>query len=182
MKKGILEGNIIARGKRKKSLDVIFEHNDTDFPLGKSASSVKDLALFFLYLKHKAQEGEMAIIEDPEITLHPDNQLLLARLIAKLVNAGLYIMVTTHSQYFLEQLSHCIVAGAQPNEDISSFQGDERLDKNYVAAYIFEKDGGGYSMAPITIDDNGIPQYEFTAVSEKLYNELLGLERDTDDS
>ena len=177
-----LEGNIVVRENAKKSFGVVFRHNDTDFPLSKSSSSVKNLALFFLYLKHMAQEGETLIVEEPEIALHPDNQLLLARLIVKLINAGLHIMVTTHSQYFLEQLSHCAVAGAQPNKNSPSFQSDERLDKDSVAAYSFEKGDGGYVMAPITIDDEGIPQYEFTRVYDKLYNELLGLEKDMDDS
>ena len=76
---------------------------------------VKNLALFFLYLKHMAQEGETLIVEEPEIALHPDNQLLLARLIVKLINAGLHIMVTTHSQYFLEQLSP-LRSGRRPTQ------------------------------------------------------------------
>ena len=180
--KRALDGSIIAREDAKKSLNVVFKHNHADFPLSKSASSVKDLALFLLYLKHQAQKGEMAIVEEPEITLHPHNQLLLARLIAKLVNAGLHIMVTTHSQYFLEQLSHCVMAGSQLDKDNPSFQSNERLDRNSVAAYSFKKDDDGYKMAPIAIDDEGIPQYEFISASEKLYDELLGLERDTDDS
>ena len=74
------------------------------------------------------------------------------------------------------------MAGAQPNKNSPSFQSDERLDKDSVAAYSFEKGDGGYVMAPITIDDEGIPQYEFTRVYDKLYNELLGLEKDMDDS
>ncbi len=179
--KKALNGCIVAREDEKKSINVVFEQSGASFPLSKSASSVKDLALFLLYLKHRANKGETVILEEPETTMHPRNQIMLARFIAKMVNAGLRVLITTHSQYFLEQLSHCVMAGSSSGEGPIPFQNDEMLNNNSVAAYGFKKDGDGYRMSPIEVDAEGIPQYEFIDVSESLYDELLRLER-ADDS
>lgn len=174
-----LQGSIVAQENTTKSLSLAFKKGRSILPLSRSASSVKDLAIFLLYLKHVAKKGETIILEEPETTLHPNNQILLARLIAKLVNAGLHIVVTTHSPYFLEQLSHCVVAGSsQAGKEFREFSDGERLDKYSVAAYSFEEDDGGYKMMPITVDDEGIPQHDFVNASERQYNELLKLEQD----
>ena len=174
-----LHGNVIAQENTTKSLSLVFKKDGSTLSLSRSASSVKDLAIFLLYLKHVAKKGETIILEEPETTLHPDNQILLARLIAKLVNVGLRIVVTTHSPYFLEQLSHCVVAGSsQAGKGFREFSDDERLDKNNVAAYSFEEDDGGYKIVPISVDDEGIPQHDFIGASERQYNELLKLEQD----
>lgn len=174
-----LHGNVIAQENATKSRSLAFKKDGSTLPLSRSASSVKDLAIFLLYLKHVAKKEETIILEEPETTLHPNNQILLARLIAKLVNAGLRIVVTTHSPYFLEQLSHCVMAGSsQTGKEFREFADDERLDKDSVTAYSFEEDGRGYKMVPITVDDEGIPQHDFVNASERQYNELLKLEQD----
>ena len=174
-----LQGSVIAQENTTKSLSLAFKKDKSILPLSRSASSVKDLAIFLLYLKHVAKKGETIVLEEPETTLHPDNQILLAGLIARLVNAGLRIVVTTHSPYFLEQLSHCVVAGSsQAGKEFREFADDERLDKASVAAYSFEEDDGGYKMMPINVDDEGIPQHDFVNASERQYNELLKLEQD----
>ena len=177
--KSALRGSVIVQENATKSLSLAFEKDGFALPLSRSASSVKDLAIFLLYLKHVAKEGETIILEEPETTLHPDNQILLAGLIAKLVNAGLHIVVTTHSPYFLEQLSHCVMAGSSlVGKEFQEFSDDERLGKDSVVAYSFEDDNGGYKMVSIPVDDEGIPQHDFVDASERQYNELLKLEQD----
>ena len=177
--KSALRGSVIVQENATKSLSLAFEKDGFTLPLSRSASSVKDLAIFLLYLKHVAKEGETIILEEPETTLHPDNQILLAGLIAKLVNAGLHIVVTTHSSHFLEQLSHCVMAGSSlVGKKFREFSDDERLDKDSVSAYSFAEDNGGYKMVSIPVDDEGIPQHDFVDASERQYNELLKLEQD----
>ena len=98
-------------------------------------------------------------------------------MIAKLVNAGLNVVITTHSPYFLEQLSHCVVAdSSETGKKLRKFPDEERLDKGKVAAYGFQEHDGGYEVIPIPVDDEGIPQSDFVAASERQYNELINLE------
>lgn len=172
-----LRGSVITQKNPNKFLTLAFKRDGKTFPLAKSASSIKELAVFLFYLRCIAQKDETVVLEEPETALYPENQILLARLIARLVNAGLNIIITTHSPYFLEQLSHCVVAGSsETGKKFHKFPNGERLDKNKVAAYDFQEYDGGYEIIPIQVDDEGIPQSDFVAASERQYNELISLE------
>ena len=175
--KKALRGSITTEKSFGNIPDIIFIQDTEPFPLNASASSVKDMAVFILYLKHAAKSGDTIIFEEPEACLHPDNQRLLAKLLAQLVNNGFHVIVTTHSPFFVEQLSNCVVAGMK-DEKGGPVPDNEKLDKDKVAAYGFVPDDGGYKITPLGVDDEGIPQYEFTRVYDRLYNELLKLEGD----
>ena len=49
------------------------------------------------------------MIDEPELNLHPQNQRLVARLLARLVNAGIKVFVTTHSDYLVKELNTLIM-------------------------------------------------------------------------
>lgn len=173
-----IRGVVGIRAGPNNMPDIVFIQNNEQFPLNASASSVKDMAAFLLYLKHIAERNDVVILEEPETCLHPTNQILLARLLARLVNEGINIVVTTHSPFFVEQLSNCVVAGENRSGRQGPIPAKERLEKGNVAAYNFAPDGDGYKIEQLEVDDEGIPQYEFTKVYDQLYNELLELERD----
>ena len=175
--KKALRGSITAEKSFGSIPDIKFVQNSASFSLNTSASSVKDMAVFILYLKHAARRGDTIIFEEPETCLHPDNQALLAKLLAQLVNNNFRIIVTTHSPFFVEQLSNCVVAGTRKDRS-GPVPDSEKLDKEMVAAYGFVPEDGGYKITPLDVDDEGIPQYEFTKVYDRLYNELLKLEGD----
>ena len=117
---------------------------------------------------------DLLILEEPEVNLHPNNQILMARLIARLVNAGLYVLVSTHSEFFLEQLSHCILAHTANNKPKNVLPASEILQVDSVAAYRFVSDDDGYNIQSI-LTENGILQTEFTDVFDKQYDELLNI-------
>ena len=61
------------------------------------------------YLRHMAMPGDLLMIDEPELNLHPENQLRIARLFSQLVNIGIKIFVTTHSDYIIKELNTLIV-------------------------------------------------------------------------
>ncbi|MCL1877518.1 MAG: ATP-binding protein, partial [Defluviitaleaceae bacterium] len=77
--------------------------------VNESSSSVRSLLHFGFYLKHLANVGDLLIIDEPELNLHPDNQRKMARLLANLVNCGMKIFITTHSDYILRELNNLIL-------------------------------------------------------------------------
>ena len=173
-----IRGVVGIRAGPNNMPEIVFTQNSKQFPLNTSASSVKDMATFLLYLKHVARRNDAVILEEPETCLHPTNQILLARLLARLVNEKINIVVTTHSPFFVEQLSNCVVAGENHSGRQGPISTKERLEKSNVAAYNFVSDKDGYKIEQLEVDDEGIPQYEFTKVYDQLYAELLELERD----
>jgi hypothetical protein len=77
--------------------------------MGESSSSVRSLVLLGYYLKHVARSGDLLMIDEPELNLHPRNQRRLARLIARLVQAGIKVFVTTHSDYIVKEFNTLIM-------------------------------------------------------------------------
>jgi predicted ATPase len=77
--------------------------------LGKSSSSIRSLVHLNFYLKHIAQKGDLLMIDEPELNLHPHNQRKMAILIVMLINAGIKVMLTTHSNFFINEISNLIM-------------------------------------------------------------------------
>ena len=176
--KEIMQGEITALSSPREFPTIYFRHGRHKFPLHTTASSVKDLAPIFLYLKFVAETNDLVILEEPEINLHPASQILLAKFIVQLVNKGLYIVITTHSPYFLEQISHCVKAGHINNDDVNSvLPENERISPNDIAPYKFLRHGRVYRIADMVVSNEGIPQDEFLDIDESLYNELVGLRK-----
>ena len=173
--KTILRGEVTARDQYSRT-DIYFQESRNKFPLHMAASSVKDLAAFFLYLKFVAKKNDLVVLEEPEINLHPKNQIELAKFIVRLINCGLYIVLTTHSPYFLEQLSHCIMSGqAYRTNSNGVLLAEESLLPNMVATYKFESVRKHYKITRMDTTSEGIPQDEFLNIDNEMYLELSKL-------
>lgn len=87
---------------------VLFEPQNaqgTKLTTTECSSTVRSLMELNFYLKHKAKEHQVLIIDEPELNLHPENQRKMARLLAMLVNAGIYVAITTHSDYIIKEFN-----------------------------------------------------------------------------
>ena len=79
------------------------------FGMNESSSCIRALLDVGFYLRCKAKPGEIFIIDEPELNLHPKNQRAFARLVARLVNAGMKVFITTHSDYLVKELNTLIM-------------------------------------------------------------------------
>ncbi|NJK32824.1 MAG: AAA family ATPase [Deltaproteobacteria bacterium] len=107
----ILSGRITANAQDE--LEFIPDLDTAKFPLGlhQSASMIKSLASLVLYLRHEAHPGQRLLIDEPELNLHPDNQRRVARILAKAVNRGLKVFMSTHSDYMIREFNNLIMLG-----------------------------------------------------------------------
>lgn len=80
--------------------------------------SLKHFSEIILKLKYNTLDGGLFILDCPETHQHPENQILIARFIARLANAGLRVVLVTHSDFILRELNNMIIIGA--------FDGNER--------------------------------------------------------
>ena len=74
-----------------------------------SSSAVRSLLDVGFYLRHVAQKGELLMVDEPELNLHPTNQRRIARLFARLGNLGVKVFITTHSDYIVKELNTLIM-------------------------------------------------------------------------
>lgn len=161
---------------------------DSILPIKMSSSSVKTLSGLVMYLKHLARKGEVLIVDEPEMNLHPDNQRRLARIFARMVNEGLRLVISTHSDYIIREFNNLIMAHtlkAKQEGDVSErlgYSDSELIDKNCMSAYLFNFDGEDrVAVKEINIDDYG---FEVSTIDKTIerQNEATLMLRDTLDA
>lgn len=97
------------------------------FTMNEASSCIRALLDVGFYLRCKARPGDLFIIDEPELNLHPKNQRALARLVARMVNAGIKIFITTHSDYLVKELNTLIMLN-QRTEHTCRVQTQHRYD------------------------------------------------------
>ncbi len=136
----ILNGKVSVN----KDGEVVFASNKAKgkkLPIHLSASLVKTLASVIFYLKHLAKSNDLIIIDEPELNLHPNNQILI-RVFAKLINKGFRLLVSTHSDYVIREINNLIMlSGIKNNDKIITELGyskNELINASDVGAYLFK--------------------------------------------
>ncbi|MGK0291166.1 MAG: hypothetical protein ACI86H_002633 [bacterium] len=112
--------------------------------MDESSSAVRSLLGIGFYLKHLAKPGDILIVDEPELNLHPENQRKIARLFARLVNIGIKVFITTHSDYIIKELNTLIMLhNDSPHiQDIAKNEGyssKEIIKPEKFKVYIAEK-------------------------------------------
>jgi len=77
--------------------------------LGETSSAVRSLLILWYWLKFQARPGDLLMIDEPELNLHPSNQRRLARFLAYLVNYGVKVFITTHSDTIVREFNTLIM-------------------------------------------------------------------------
>jgi hypothetical protein len=79
------------------------------FTMNEASSCIRALLDVGFYLRCRAKAGDLFMIDEPELNLHPKNQRAFARLVARMVNAGVKVFITTHSDYLIKELNTLIM-------------------------------------------------------------------------
>ena len=109
-----------------------------------SSSTVRSLLDLSFYLSHVARKGDLLMVDEPELSLHPENQRRIARLFARLANLGVKLFITTHSDYIIKELNTLIMlnhdkAHLKRVAEENGYQDSELISVDQVKVYIAEK-------------------------------------------
>lgn len=159
--------------------EVLFQPTqDINLEIPIVSSMVKELSPLVLYLRHLAKPGELLIIDEPEMNLHPAAQVKIIEFLAMLVNAGLHVLITTHSTYVIDHLTNLMDAYKHKNQDeIAEMflleQKEAFISQEKVSVY-------GVENGKVTniLDPQGIINWktfsDVTKYVERIHFELLG--------
>ena len=154
---------------------------ERDLPLVNVSAMVSELAPVVLYLRHVVQPGDTLIIEEPESHLHPTMQVEFTRLLAAAVKAGIRIIITTHSEWVLEELANLVRLSELPPERRNGIEDpDVALGHDEVGAWFFERndEAGGSVVREIPLDtESGTFPAGYGLVTEALYKRWSTINR-----
>ncbi|MBD2148606.1 DUF3696 domain-containing protein [Pseudanabaena sp. FACHB-1277] len=88
-----------------------------------------------------AKEGEILIVENPEIHLHPRAQSELTKFLAKVSSCGVQVLVESHSDHILNGLRIAVLDKIIDSEDLSILYFQNDLESPVVQIPV-QSDGG----------------------------------------
>lgn len=185
LEKDLLRGEIVLRTPDEyRYSEINYTFGRTEIPLHRASSTVSEVAPLVLYLKYQIEPNDLLIIEEPEAHLHPQNQRILAKYLVRLIRKNVNVMVTTHSDYLLQQLnSFLLLSRIPPQRRVEKYKygQEDYLHSHEVAVYLFahETKPASYKISPVEItEEDGISEDEFVKIHEALYEETVELRKD----
>lgn len=154
---------------------ILYQPQNTEHALRMSQSSslVTGLAPLVLFLRGIVKPGDTLIIEEPESHLHPKAQTQIAITLARLVRAGVRVIITTHSEWLLEQISNLVRIGEVKKKGQNQSELDYWLTADEVGTWWFNSEK---SVEEIKFDPiNGFEPIDYGEVAEGLYNHSVHL-------
>ena len=140
--------------------------------IDQSSSMVSELAPLVLFLRSSIKPGDTLIIEEPEAHLHPGAQADMAVVLARLVRAGVKVIITTHSDWLLEEIGNLTLEGLLEDE---TDQPSSWLLPEEVGVWHFQKDEPVKEI-PFKPRE-GISPEDYEDVAEGLYNRSVNLQQ-----
>lgn len=130
--------------KKEKGKIYFQDNKNNELSLHLASSAIKSNLALWVYLNNVASNNNLLMIDEPEINLHPDAQRHMARLIVFLVNKGIKVALSTHSDYFIREINSLIMLNndfTEKKKILNDFKYDNRdkLSIENVNAYCFEE-------------------------------------------
>ena len=149
---------------------------------------ILEIAPLVLFLTGVIHVGDTLIIEEPEAHLHPAAQTQVAKMLARLVRAGVRVLITTHSDWLLKQIGILIREGElekQLGKQPSDSTLPSSLHPSEVGVWLFRQNGTdqGSTIQEIQFDrSEGVEPEEYSDVAEELYNRSADLQNRLEES
>ena len=173
----VLSGKIEVRRPTPDGYpEFLYQASDmaTDIRLSRASSMVSELAAFVLFLRGVVRPNDTLIIEEPESHLHPGAQSMMAVALVRLVHAGVRVVVTTHSDWFLEELGNFLRAGELDALGEQVSDAPNVLRKEQIGVWHFQKNE---PVKEIPYDRfTGVEPHDYGAIAETLYNRSASLQ------
>ena len=148
--------------------------------MGESSSSVRSLLDVGFYLKHIAQKGDLLMIDEPELNLHPENQRKIARLLVRLVNVGIKVFVTTHSDYIIKELNTLIMLNYKKESEVIkelmkkyNYDKSELISQDRIKVFIAREE--------LTMLEKNTRKVKIPNLVPAKYDEFYGIEAESFD-
>ncbi|MBY0409357.1 MAG: ATP-binding protein, partial [Burkholderiaceae bacterium] len=123
----------------KTERDFVFRRaSGTSISIKNTASGIKVFGLLKMLVANEfVAKDTVLIFDEPENHLHPKWQLKLAQVLIKLVESGVYVLVSSHSPYLIEALKRGVDRAGLGTEARFALAQDKRIQDEDRLSDIF---------------------------------------------
>ena len=170
----MVQGKIVpSAGTPQPSYNYHADMGNIDLPMYLSSGVVTEVAPLMLMLNY--HYFDVLFIEEPEIGLHPELQLAMARVLIRLWHAGATVFFTTHSDTILQHINNMIKLHERTKADREllmerfGYGEADLLDPKEVSMYQFDVSGetGRSGIRRLTSNEYGFEVPTFNNALKK---------------
>lgn len=160
LEENIIEGKVTFDEFQKK-LKYKSTKTGLDLELHEASSMIAEVSPLVAYLKYiLPKSNAILFIEEPEAHLHPKIQVEMMKVFVQLVKAGVKVVMTTHSDFMMNELSNLLLEGTISAENVASY-------------HLKMGEKGSFDAGDMKATDEGIEDYNFTDVAIELYERRM---------
>lgn len=175
LENGMAEGTVEMSPLPNKEVSYVPAGQKKAMPLRVVSAVVTELSPLILILKHK-DSLDALFYEEPEMCLHPQLQQKMARVICQLVNAGVNMTVTTHSDIILQHINNMLALSAREERDELcgrlGYTSGDLLDRDQIKVYQLKAGAnGGTEVEELECGENGFAIPTFNDALDRIMDE-----------
>lgn len=150
-------------------------------PLRVVSGVVTELSPLIILLKHSKNVSSI-YYEEPEICLHPQLQQKMGRVICRLVNSGISVVATTHSDLIIQHINNMMRLNSSNRKTnlMSQLEYEEQdlLTFNQVKIYQFEQENKNRKtlLTEVKCGEYGFAVPTFNNALDKITNEAYEIQ------
>lgn len=176
----VMSGRIEQKDDLIPDYSYLPKNSKKTIPFYITSSLVVELSPLIIFLNGNVDYRSL-IIEEPEAHLHPKMQRIIVQAMARLVNRGLPLWCTTHSDTILQQVNNLIKLYNHKDRknlmEIFSYEKSDLINPKDIKAYQFISDKQTI-VKPLKLTQDGFEVPTFNESILSLANETLELSSD----
>ena len=182
IEKNMTKGNLSVKKDMLPVIQYQPEGSDKEIPLYVASSIVSEISPLLLVLKSGINFKAM-IIEEPEAHLHPELQQKMARLIINMMNLGIPVWITTHSDTILQHINNMMklknhVRSNELQQEYG-YKKEDLLFREDIQMYQFVTENSGKTrLIPLEATKYGFVVPTFNNALEKIVEEVYAFQED----
>lgn len=180
----VINGHISVSDTPAQDLAYTPSGAEQKLPLYVTSGVVTEMTPLLLFLKH-VDIGAL-LFEEPEISLHPQLQWQIARVLIQLGNMDVPVFVTTHSDLILQHINNMIKANEMMEQreflDASDYDEIDLLSRDDICVYQFDvNEHQKTNVKRLPCGDYGFEVMTFYNTLQKMNLEIQQIEKGHED-
>lgn len=176
------KGNLTVKKDMVPLIQYCPDGIEKPLPLFVASSIVTEISPLLLLFKSNINFKTL-IVEEPEAHLHPELQQKMARLIINLVNRGIPVWITTHSDTMLQHINNMLKL--KRHENVAelmqeyNYTKNDLLNEKDVSMYQFDQcENGKTRLEQLEATQYGFAVPTFNNALEKILGEVYAFQED----